>query len=97
MMQSTRKCKIISLRLSDEEFESLRTLYVLHGARSVSEFIRNAMQRVIAEPPDGNLSLEVRVQQMDGRLTLLDSEVARLSRMLSEESTLRLRGCHESD
>jgi hypothetical protein len=96
-MQSTRKCKIISLRLSDEEFEALRTLYVLHGARSVSEFIRNAMQRVIAEPPDGNLSLEVRVQQMDGRLTLLDGEVARLSRLIADEAALRVRGCHEGD
>ena len=37
------KSKMISIRLSDEEYEGLRTLCVSRGARSVSDLAREAM------------------------------------------------------
>jgi hypothetical protein len=88
---------MISLRLSDEEFEALRSLYTTHGARSVSEFVRDAMQRLIAEPGTGNVSLEVKVQEMDGKLHLLDDNVARLSRLIQSEPAPQQGGLSESD
>jgi Arc/MetJ-type ribon-helix-helix transcriptional regulator len=88
---------MISLRLSDEEFEALRSLYTTHGARSVSEFVRDAMQRLIAEPGTGNVSLEVKVQEMDGKLHLLDDNVARLSRLIQSEPAPSQGGLSESD
>jgi predicted DNA-binding protein len=74
-----RKSRMISLRLSDEEYESLRSLYGLHGSRSVSEFARNAMQKAIGETvdPHGN-TLENRMFHLDTKMTSLDHEVARL-------------------
>ena len=96
MMQTTRKSRMISLRLSDEEFEALRSLYTAHGARSVSEFVRAAMQRVIAEPGSGP-SLEVKVQEIDGKLSLLDDSVARLSRLIEHEPAPQHGGPFESD
>ena len=97
MIQTTRKSRMISLRLSDEEFEALRSLYTTHGARSVSEFVRDAMQRLIAEPGTGNVSLEVKVQEMDGKLHLLDDNVARLSRLIQSEPASQQGGLSESD
>jgi len=88
---------MISLRLSDEEFEALRSLYTTHGARSVSEFVRDAMQRLIAEPGMGNVSLEVKVQEIDGKLNLLDDNVARLSRLIQSEPAPPQGGLSESD
>ena len=88
---------MISLRLSDEEFAALQALYTTHGARSVSEFVRDAMQRLIAEPGSGGVSLEVKVQEIDGKLSLLDGNVARLSRLIENEPAPRQGDMHESD
>ena len=49
MAVKVAKCKMISLRLSAEEYESLQTVYTTYGARTVSEFARLAMQRVISD------------------------------------------------
>ena len=79
-----RKNRIISLRLSEREFEALKTLYAAHGARSISDFVRSTMNRVIAEIPHDNDALELKVQEMDGKLSLLDGEVARLTHLLED-------------
>ncbi len=77
-----RKNRMISLRLSNEEYESLRNLYRVHGSRSVSEFARNAMQRVIGEAkaPAGNI--EGRLQELDAKMNSLDQEVGRLIHLI---------------
>ena len=77
-----RKNRIISLRLSEREFEALKTLYTAHGARSISDFVRSTMNRVISETPRDSFALELKVQEMDGKLSLLDGEVARLTHLL---------------
>ncbi len=73
-----RKSRMISLRLSDEEYESLRSLYRMHGSRSVSEFARNAMQKVIGESISPAGTLETRIVELDHKMSSLDHEVARL-------------------
>ena len=50
MSEQNRKCKMISLRLSAEEYHALQTLYPSYGARNISDFARLAMQRVIGQP-----------------------------------------------
>mgnify|MGYP002620854483 FL=1 len=77
------KSRMISFRLSEKEFEALKSLYRAHGARSVSEFARSAMQRMIAETPPDETDLEDRVNEMCGRLQHLDRQVARLYRILN--------------
>ena len=80
----SRKTRTLSLRLSAQEFESLKSLYALHGARSVSEFARSAMQSMITRRamPEG---VELKIQEIDGRLRVLDSEVARLVKIIESE------------
>lgn len=78
-----RKSRMISLRLSDEEYEALRSLYRLHGSRSVSEFARNAMQKVIGENvTPASSTLETRILDLDIKMTSLDHEVARLVHLI---------------
>ena len=72
-----RKTKMISLRLSPEEYEVLRSLYRVHGSRSVSDFVRTAMQRVIAETVLSQ-SLEGGIQELNSKMALIDQDVARL-------------------
>jgi predicted DNA-binding protein len=78
-----RKSRMISLRLSDEEYEALRSLYRMHGSRSVSEFARNAMQKVIGESvPAASSTLETRILDLDSKMASLDHEVARLVQLI---------------
>ena len=79
-----QKTRTISLRLSEQEFEKLKSLYAAHGARSISEFARMAMYTLLSWQ-SGGITLESKVREMDGKLSLLDSEVARLSRIVKQE------------
>ena len=73
---------MISLRLSNEEYESLRSLYRVHGSRSVSEFARNAMQKVIGDSGSAPANIEVRLQELDAKMNSLDHEVGRLVQLI---------------
>ena len=56
-----RRTKLVSFRLSDEEYERLQGACAAEGARSLSEFARSALQRTVQvqtvvsdlEAPDG--------------------------------------------
>jgi hypothetical protein len=85
----TRKSRIISLRLSEEEYESLKSRYASHGVRSLSEFARDAMHRVLGEEPANPADLRNRVQLLDGKVALLEGEVSRLSRVVEHEFVAR--------
>jgi hypothetical protein len=89
MPETIRKSRTISLRLSQREFEALKSLYAANGARSISEFIRAAMQPLINGNSHTGHTLELKVQEIDGKLSVLDGEVARLTQLLERK--------HESD
>ncbi len=84
-----RKNRIISLRLSEEEYENLKSIYASRGVRSLSEFARNAMHRVVGEGPPNGDDLNGRVQLLDGKVALLEGEVSRLSRVVAMEVAAR--------
>jgi hypothetical protein len=69
---------MISLRLSREEYEALRTLYPNYGVRNISEFARLAMQRVISNSVTADNGLLTIVQDLDHRLGRLEYQVSRL-------------------
>jgi len=79
-----RKSHTISLRLSEQEFEALKSLRSEGSLRSVSEFVRETMSRAIFEKCQEKRNLETIVQEIDGRLRVLDTEVARISRFLAD-------------
>ena len=81
MPLTVRRSRTISLRLSEREFETLRNLYAAKGARSISEFIRSALNRILSETAHEDDALELKVQEIDGKLTILDGEVARLTQL----------------
>jgi hypothetical protein len=88
----TRKNRIISLRLSEEEYESLKSRYASHGVRSLSEFARDAMHRMLGDNPDkptNGADIQNRVQVLDGKLAVLETEVSRLSRAIELDVSAR--------
>jgi len=64
---------MISLRLSAEEYEALRTLYPSYGARSISEFARLAMKRVIAGAFTSDDTVHLRLNELDQRLRSVEA------------------------
>lgn len=81
MSYFSKKSRTITLRISEEEYEALKSTYAAHGVRSVSELARTAIQRVIGDQHPG---LESRVDALDGKVDDLKDEVARLARQLED-------------
>jgi Arc/MetJ-type ribon-helix-helix transcriptional regulator len=78
MPDSERKQKMISLRLSEEEYEGLNTHYRAHGVRNISEFARLAIQRIVAEPAGPEHAVAARLSELDQRLRQVESQVSLL-------------------
>lgn len=79
-----RKNRMISFRLSDEEYDHLVTLCQTQGARSLSDLARAAMQSLIANGgANGAVDIEERISHLDGRVKILDRAVERLSQMVA--------------
>ena len=86
MFIANRKSKIISIRISPEEYESLKNMYAASGRRSVSALAREAMQRIIYDANNGDAGsadVDKRLRDLDARLNLLQRDVSRLSHIVS--------------
>lgn len=90
MAMIKRRSRMISVRLSEEEYTALKNLCSLTGARSVSDLTRDAMRtvltRVSREDPFGsNLeevrtgmkNLEKKVEQLEAEIMLFKSDEIR--------------------
>ncbi|MCX6619758.1 MAG: hypothetical protein NTY38_01500 [Acidobacteria bacterium] len=77
------KSRMISIRLSDDEYYTIKTVCDSYGARSVSDFARTALHSFAQhqEPlPDSSV---------DNRFAEIDDRLDQLSRQLEEFSLRR--------
>jgi hypothetical protein len=81
MNGTLRRSKMVSFRLSPEEYEQLQTVCNVHGVRSLSELARTAMQRLI-EPKEPQATLAREVGDIRAQVRHLSLEVDRLSQAL---------------
>jgi len=90
MADIRRRSRMISVRLSEEEYAALRHLCMLTGARSVSDLTRDAMREVLkrANREDslgdsleefraGMKNLERKVEQLEAQIMHSKSEEIR--------------------
>ncbi len=68
---------MISFRLSEDEYTSLRSLCENEGARSVSDLARDAVHRLIVK--DSEIDVALTLRELIVRLDTLDLQVQRLS------------------
>ena len=87
MSEHIRRSKMISLRLSTEEYEALRTLYPNYGARNISDFARLAIQRVISNSVAADNGLLTIVHDLDHRLGRLEYQISRFLASQAEAVT----------
>jgi hypothetical protein len=72
--------RMVSFRLSAEEYEKFREFCFTSGIRSVSEMARVAINTLVQQPDRaGRESLEARVTDLEGRLHILALEIKSLN------------------
>jgi len=87
-----RRSRMVSFRLSEQEYESLLTLCSSRGARSLSDLARDAMHALLHESDrDGLPSL---VQQLRKRMDDLDREVKHLTQLLAAQKSASAAASH---
>ena len=78
MTDSARKTKMISLRISEVEYEVLKRHYCTYGARNISDLARLALQRIMTAPADQEDDFACRLSQLDKRVHTLEFHVSRI-------------------
>jgi hypothetical protein len=82
-----RRTRVVSFRLSEDEYKDLMNLCLSRGSRSLSDFARLATFSQI-ECSVTNGDAESSIQQLYRKLSALDGEVKRLAKVVdaSEDS-----------
>jgi hypothetical protein len=75
MSDPDRRKKMISLRLSEVDYETLKKQYRTYGARNVSELARLALQRMMAESPRNQDTVATKLAELEGRVHALESQL----------------------
>jgi hypothetical protein len=77
------RTRLVSFRLSDDEYEHLRKASLSRGARSVSDYARAALCRLLADGLElGSDGLEAKVLQLDEQMQQLSLELHRLQQSI---------------
>ncbi len=78
-MSIESKSRMISFRLTTDEYNEIRKLCFAHGVRSVSEMARTAIHLLLREPTrvQGE-NVESRLSDLEGRLRILALELKQL-------------------
>ena len=84
-----RRSRMISFRLSEDEYASLRSLCENGGARSVSDLARDAVHRLIQK--DSHAEVEIALRTLEGRMDTLDLQVQRLNVVVGHPTAQRMR------
>jgi hypothetical protein len=78
MSDIDRRKKMISLRLSEVEYDDLKTHYRAYGVRNVSELARLALERMMNESSQQQDGVAAKLSDLDERVHQLESRVSLL-------------------
>ena len=90
MPDRDRRTKMISLRLSAVEYDTLKVHYRAYGARNVSDLARLALQRIIAAPSAPRDDVTARLADLDDRLRMIEAQL-RMTSVLGGTSPSALK------
>lgn len=76
------RTRLLSLRMTEEEYDRLRDASAGQGARSVSEFARNALLTTSDPEPIAHYRDEA-LSTLDERMTKVENDVAQVRNELS--------------
>jgi hypothetical protein len=81
-----RRSKMVSFRLSEQEYQGLVSICGARGARSLSDLARDAMQELLGSPSgsDSVGSVEIEFRKLHGRIEEIDRGLKRITQLLEE-------------
>jgi hypothetical protein len=87
-----KRTRLISFRLSDEEYQTLLAITAAQGARSISDFSRAALGRALKDNlnrlnPEQDLGLPGQVRDLIKTMRELGNVITDLSHQIEKEST----------
>jgi hypothetical protein len=87
-----QRSRLISFRVSQDEYENVRNACVVLGSRSVSDFARFAVMNAVEETPRLMRPLPVRIGAPDPSVGYLGREIERLARLVEALMQSSTRG-----
>jgi Arc/MetJ-type ribon-helix-helix transcriptional regulator len=78
--------RLISFRLSEEEYQEMKRLCADEGSRSLSDFVRSAFHNLINENGHLETVLELKLRKLDQRLSEIQHEFQELSALVEKSS-----------
>lgn len=78
MSDTERRKKMISLRLSDVEYDILKARYRTCGARNISDLARLALQRMMNGSAGSQDGFAAKLAELDDRVHALEAHLARM-------------------
>ena len=87
-----KRNRIVSFRLSDEEYDQLEQIGRAHGAHSVSDFVRITTQRAIVGSERELARGWMKVTTVEGRIDALQQELNRLAELIEEWKADKVAG-----
>ena|SRR5712692_6736986 len=85
-----RRSRMVSFRLSEEEYEGLKHICIAAGARSLSDVARDAVQHLLETGSSPRRDLDAEFGLLSERMEALDREVKRLAHLLDQMPAGRL-------
>ncbi len=79
-----KRNRIVSFRLSDEEYDRLEQISRAHGAHSVSDFVRITTHHAIAGSGQELARGWMKVNTVEDRIDALQQELNRLAGLIAE-------------
>ena len=77
---------MVSFRLSEEEYESLKHICATVGARSLSDIARDAVHRMLDDGAEPKRDMETELRLLSERMEALDHEVRRLAGVVNQSA-----------
>jgi predicted DNA-binding protein len=80
LAEPERRTRIVSFRVSGDEYARLQQISESHGSRTVSEFFRRLIETGVSA--DTQATVDRRLREFGERLYLLDLEVRRIAHLV---------------
>jgi hypothetical protein len=82
-----RRTRMVSFRLSEEEYEGLQHICTTVGARSLSDIARDAVQRLLSNGTEQKIDGDAQLSILHERMDALDHELKRLAALVEQPDT----------
>jgi len=77
-----RRNRVVVFRLTQDEYEDLKTVCSVRGARNISDFARSELLTAIEHERHPETELHGRLSDVDQKLSNLESKIQRMAQLL---------------